>query len=160
MVVVPVSARWLSGMGIVVFLVPVVSMVAALGPDGAAVYVFGLVCAVACAVPAFFRHRNRFRVACAAAGMGIAAISVPLGLVGILFLVLDQAWIFYLAFLSLPTAAIAGLIAGFQRARGQECGRRAAVVAWVLAAVTVIGWGFITVHALTWEPPLSSRSSW
>ncbi|MBV2153468.1 hypothetical protein [Kitasatospora sp. SUK 42] len=158
MVAVPVSARWLSGMGVVVFLVPVVAMAVVIGPRGTVLYVCGLLCAAACAVPAFFRYRNRFRVACAASGMGIAAVSVPPGLVGIVALILDGTWILYLAFLALPTTAIAGLIAGFQRARGRECGRRAAVVAWLLVAVTVIGWAYLTVHELTWEQPLSSRS--
>ncbi|MEU9043762.1 MULTISPECIES: hypothetical protein [unclassified Kitasatospora] len=147
MVAVPVSARWLSGLGIVAFLLPLVPVLAGFGPAGAFLYAVGLLCAAGCAVPLFFRDPKRFRVACAAAGMGVAAVSVPLALAGLLIALAIAGWTPYLAFLALPITAIAGLIAGFQRARGRECGRGAAVVAWACAAITVIGWVCVTVQA-------------
>ncbi|MFJ8628098.1 hypothetical protein ACIRD3_35410 [Kitasatospora sp. NPDC093550] len=146
------SARWLSGLGGAAFLLPVVAVLDGYGAAGVSLYAAGLLCAAACAVPPFFRSRKHFRVACAAAGMGVAAVSVPCALVGVLFLLLTGAWPLYLAFLALPITAVAGLIAGFQRARGPECGRRAAVVAWVCAAVTVIGWGVVSLWALSVRP--------
>ncbi|GHF41081.1 hypothetical protein GCM10018790_18390 [Kitasatospora xanthocidica] len=145
---VPVSARWLSGLGVVAFLLPVVAVADELGTAAVFLYAAGLLCVVACAVPPFFRDPKRFRVACAAAGMGVAAASIPAGLVGILFAVAIEGWPLYLAFLALPSTAIAGLIAAFQRARGRECGQAAAGVAWACAAITVIGWAYITAEAL------------
>ncbi|MFE6052170.1 hypothetical protein ACFQ6N_15555 [Kitasatospora sp. NPDC056446] len=149
MVAVPVSARWLSGLGVGAFLLPVVAVADGFGTAGVFLYAAGLVCAVACAVPTFFRRRDHFRVACAAAGMAVAAVSVPSGLVGVMFALAVDGWLFYLAFLLLPVTAVAGLVAGFQRARGRECGRRAVVVAWLCAAVTVTGWGWVTWVAST-----------
>ncbi|MEU8922645.1 hypothetical protein AB0D10_17170 [Kitasatospora sp. NPDC048545] len=140
---VPVSARWLSGLGGVAFLLPVAAVVDEFGTAGAVLYVPGLLCAVACAVPAFFRSRERFRTACAAAGMAVAAVSIPAGLIGVLYGLAIGRWTLYLAFLALPVAAVAGLVAGFRRARGRGCGRWAAMVARACAAVTVIGWGAV-----------------
>ncbi|MER7769995.1 hypothetical protein [Kitasatospora sp. NPDC096140] len=142
------SARVLSGLGGVVFLLPVVAVVDGFGTAGAFLYAAGLLCVAACAVPPFFGGRKHFRVACAAAGMAVAAVSVPCGLVGVLFALAVDGWPLYLAFLALPVTAIAGLIAGFQRARGRECGRRAAVVARVCAAVTATGWLAVDLWAL------------
>ncbi|GAB7186502.1 hypothetical protein ATKI12_6333 [Kitasatospora sp. Ki12] len=146
---VPVSARWLSGLGCVAFLLPVVAVADGFGTAGVFLYAAGLLCVVACAVPPFFRDPKRFRVACAAAGMGVAAVSIPSGLVGLLFAVTIEAWPLYLAFLALPATAIAGLIAAFQRARGRSRGRRAAVVAWGCAAATAAGWSAVTLWALS-----------
>ncbi|MBD0672127.1 hypothetical protein [Streptomyces sp. CBMA156] len=164
MVAVPVSARWMSGLGVGAFLLPLVSVVA--GSGQGVVSAFGLLCVLLgvmpCAVPPFFRRRDHFRVACAAAGMTVAAVSLPTGLFGVMAALFVGGWLSYLtllALLALPATAIAGLIAGFQRARGGECGRRAAVVAWVFTAVTVIGWTYLAVRALTWERPFASHSS-
>ncbi|MFJ6616586.1 hypothetical protein ACIQOW_03250 [Kitasatospora sp. NPDC091335] len=164
MVAVPVSARWMSGLGVGAFLLPLIPVAA--GSGQGVLSAFGLLCVmlcvVPCAVPPFFRRRDHFRVACAAAGMTLATVSVPTGLFGVMVALLVGGWLSYLALLTLlalPATAIAGLIAGFQRARGGECGRRAAVVAWVFTAVTVIGWTYLAVRALIWERPFASRSS-
>lgn len=150
MVAVPVSARWLTGLGIVAFLLPVIPLRAGYGPAGVYFYLPVLLCVAACAVPSFFRRRDRFRVACAAAGMAVAAVSAPPGVVGLWFALALPGWgpLLYLAFLALPLTAIAALIAGFQRAEGRASGRRAVVVAWTTAAVTVIGWGCLAALAL------------
>ncbi|MFF7989733.1 hypothetical protein ACFZDG_08090 [Kitasatospora xanthocidica] len=146
---VPLSARWLSGLGGVAFLLPVIAITDGFGTAGVFLYAAGLLCVVACAVPPFFRDPKRFRVACAAAGMVVAAASIPSGLVGILFAVAIESRPLYLAFLALPVTAIAGLIAAFQRARGRDCGRRAAVVAWLCAAATAVGWSAVSLWALS-----------
>ncbi|MET8541707.1 hypothetical protein ABZW03_13795 [Kitasatospora sp. NPDC004799] len=158
MVAVPMSARWLSGLGVVAFLLSVIPLVAGLGPVGVFLPGLGLLCVAACAVPPFFRRRDHFRVACAAAGMTVAAVSVPVGLFGILAVLLAHGWLLYLAFAALPATAIAGLVAGFQRAKGLRFGGPAVVVAWLFAVLTVLGWGYVTVEALTWDGPFTSRS--
>ncbi|MFG2904457.1 hypothetical protein ACGF13_05255 [Kitasatospora sp. NPDC048286] len=139
------SARWLTGLGIVAFLLPMLAMAASRRMSAPAFYLPALLCVAVCAVPSFFRRRDRFRIACAAAGMTVAAVSAPPGVLGLLFAVFAPGWgwLLYLAFLALPVTAIAALIAGFQRAKGRDSGRRAVAVAWAATAITVTGWGYI-----------------
>ncbi|MFJ7907702.1 hypothetical protein [Kitasatospora sp. NPDC096204] len=146
----PVSARWLTGLGIVAFLLPMPAMAAGRGTSAPVFYLPALLCVAVCAVPSFFRRRDRFRIACAAAGMTVAAVSAPPGVLGLLFAVAvpGWGWLLYLAFLALPVTAIAALIAGFQRAKGRESGQRAVTVAWAATAITVTGWGYLAGLAM------------
>ncbi|MGW3229550.1 hypothetical protein [Kitasatospora sp. NPDC001095] len=144
------SARWLTALGIVAFLLPVIAMTAGRGTSALVFYLPALLCVAVCAVPSFFRRRDRFRIACAAAGMTVAAVSAPPGVLGLWFAVFAPGWarLLYLAFLALPVTAIAALIAGFQRAKGRGSGRRAVAVAWAATAITVAGWGYIGGRAM------------
>ncbi|MFI2610136.1 hypothetical protein [Kitasatospora sp. NPDC018619] len=145
----PVSARWLSGTGLLAFLLPVVPIRQVHGAADVFLYGLGLSCAVACAVPPFFARRDRFRVACAAAGMAVAAVSVPTALFGIMAALVVDGWLLFLAFLALPVTALAGLVAGFQRAKGREFGRPAAVIAWTSGGIALVGWAALTAIAVT-----------
>ncbi|MFE4520397.1 hypothetical protein ACFRMQ_40335 [Kitasatospora sp. NPDC056783] len=149
MVTVPVSARWLSGVGAVAFLLPVWSIHRGFGQGGVELYVFGLGCAVVCAVPPFFSSEKRLRIACAAGGVVVVVVSAPFVFAGAIFV----GWLYYgtvyLAFLALPVTAVAGLVAGFQRAKGRECGRGPARFAWVCAAVAPAGWLGVSAWIVT-----------
>ncbi|WP_218202439.1 hypothetical protein [Kitasatospora aureofaciens] len=142
----PASARWLAGVAVAVFLLPLAVMV---GTFGVAWPYFqdlvGLVCPAACAVPVFYRERNPFRVACAAAGAVVAAVWVPLALIAIWPVLALGCWSWFLLCLFLPIAAITALIAAFQRARGAECGRVAAALGWAVGALSVICWVYVTL---------------
>ncbi|MFJ9440847.1 hypothetical protein ACIRRH_03120 [Kitasatospora sp. NPDC101235] len=144
MVRVPVSARWLSGLGAAAFLLPVWCIAQGYGLGGVELYVFGLGCAAACAVPPFFSDSKRLRIACTVGGVVVVLVSTPFAFVGMLFLMWLYHGVGYLAFLALPVTAVAGLVAGFQRANGPQFGRRAAGFAWACAAITTAGWLSIT----------------
>ncbi|MFE4976605.1 hypothetical protein ACFRAR_31450 [Kitasatospora sp. NPDC056651] len=149
MVTVPLSARWLSGVGALAFLLPVWGIHRGYGPGGVMMYVFGLACAVACAVPPFFSDEKRLRIACTAGGAVVVVVSAPFVFVGALFARFLYYGTLYLAFLALPVTAVAGLVAGFQRAKGRECGRGPARFAWACAALTVTGWLGVSAWILT-----------
>ncbi|MFI9160736.1 hypothetical protein [Kitasatospora aureofaciens] len=91
----------------------------------------GLLTAVVCTVPVFCRCEDRFRVACAAAGFTVVAVWVPPLIIGFLAVLPLCGWVWCLAYLFMPVAAVATLIAAFQRARGPECGRMAVAVGWL-----------------------------
>ncbi|MFG2843729.1 hypothetical protein ACGF12_11225 [Kitasatospora sp. NPDC048296] len=124
------------------FVVPLVLL--AVTRDGVGLQLFlcavGLLTAAICAVPVFCRRQDRFRVACAAAGFTVAGVWVPLLILGLLAVLGLGGWVWYLAFLFMPVAAIAALIAAFQRARGPECGRVAVALGWSAAAASVACW--------------------
>ncbi|MFF2749141.1 hypothetical protein ACFVVA_26810 [Kitasatospora sp. NPDC058048] len=145
----PVSARWLSGLGIGAFLLPVILAVAGYGPVGAILSAPGLVCVVACAVPPFFSDPKRLRVACTAAGVVVALVSAPFAFLGMISVVPIWYGAVYLSCLAMPVAAIAGLTAGFQRAGGRERGRPAAGFAWAAGAAVPVGWAVLTGFALS-----------
>ncbi|MFE4360314.1 MULTISPECIES: hypothetical protein [Streptomycetaceae] len=149
MAAVPVSARWLSGVGAVAFLLPAWSIHRGYGPGGLVLYVFGLGCAVVCAVPPFFSDEKRLRVACTAGGAVVTVVSAPFVFVGALFARFLYYGTLYLAFLALPVTAVAGLVAGFQRAKGRDRGRGPARFAWACAALTLTGWLAVSAWILT-----------
>ncbi|MGW3039376.1 hypothetical protein ACWC9T_04835 [Kitasatospora sp. NPDC001159] len=147
MTVVPASARWLAGVAVAVFLPPLVLIGPVFGIGWPYVHhSVGLVSAVACAVPACLRRRDRFRVACAAAGFAVAAVWVPLTVLAFFAVLVFGGWAWFLTCLSVPVAAITAMIAAFQRARGPECGRTAAVLGWSAAAVSAAGWFLLVVQ--------------
>ncbi|WP_188309796.1 hypothetical protein [Streptomyces sp. CBMA123] len=141
MTVVPASARWLAGAASAVFLVPLLPLAGAYGV-GLRLFLaaVGLLTAAACAVPVFYRRRDRFRVACAAAGFTVAAVWLPFLVIGLLAVLSLGGWAWFLAFLFMPVAAITALIAAFQRARGPECGRAAVALGWIAATASAVGW--------------------
>ncbi|MFF2143142.1 hypothetical protein [Kitasatospora sp. NPDC058190] len=142
MTVVPASARWSAGVAVAVCVVP--SVLIAVTCRGVDLRLFlcavGLLAAVVCAVPVFYRRQDRFRVACAAAGFTVAGVWVPLLILGLLAVLSLGGWAWYLAYLFMPVSAIAALIAAFQRARGPECGRVAVAFGWSAAAASVACW--------------------
>ncbi|MFE3501331.1 hypothetical protein [Kitasatospora sp. NPDC059160] len=141
MAVVPTSARWLAGVASAVPLVPLVLIAPTCGA-GLRLFLsaVGLLSGAVCAVPVFYRRQDRFRVACAAAGFTVAAVWVPLLIIGLLAALALGGWAWFLAFLLMPVAAISVLIAAFQRARGLEHGRAAVALGGLAAAVSVAGW--------------------
>ncbi|WP_316520632.1 hypothetical protein [Kitasatospora brasiliensis] len=146
----PWSARWLSGLGAVAFLLPVWCIGLGYGPGGVELYIFGLFCAAACAVPPFFSEARQLRIACTVGGVIVVVVSAPFAFVGLIFAMWIYHGVGYLAFLALPVTAVAGLTAGFQRAKGPRAGRGAAGFAWVCAAVTIGGWLGFTGWVSAW----------
>ncbi|MFH8382629.1 hypothetical protein ACH4E7_17015 [Kitasatospora sp. NPDC018058] len=147
----PASARWLAGVAVAVFVPPLVLIGSVFGIGWPYVHhLVGLVSAAACAVPvavpACSRRRDHFRVACAAAGFTVAAVWVPLTVLAFFAVLVFGGWAWFLTCLSVPVAAITALIAAFQRARGPECGRTAAVLGWSAAAASVAGWFLLVVQ--------------
>ncbi|MFD8708715.1 hypothetical protein ACFV1W_40085 [Kitasatospora sp. NPDC059648] len=129
-------------MACAVFGVPLVLIAGAYGVSLRLVLLsaVGLLTAVVCTVPVCCRREDRFRVACAAAGFTVAAVWVPLLITGFLAVLPLDGWFWYLAYLFMPVAAVATLIAAFQQARGPECGRTAVALGWLAAAASVAGW--------------------
>ncbi|CAM5623049.1 hypothetical protein BOQ63_032165 [Streptomyces viridifaciens] len=141
MAAVPASARWSAGMACAVFVVPLVLIAGAYGVSFALfLSAVGLLTAVVCTVPVFCRREDRFRVACAAAGFTVAAVWVPLLIIGFLAVLPLCGWAWCLAYLFMPVAAVTTLIAAFQRARGPECGRTAVAPGWLAAVASAAGW--------------------
>ncbi|MGW1176099.1 hypothetical protein ACWD4P_20575 [Kitasatospora sp. NPDC002543] len=149
MVEVPVSARWLSGIGAAVFLLPLGIVVLGFSWSGLELYAVGLLLGGACAVPPFLSDPARHRRACAVAGIVITVVSAPFVFLGVVFLASIWYGAVFLACFSLPAAAVAGLTAGFQRARGREHGRLAAGIAWASGATALVGWVTLTAFVTT-----------
>ncbi|MFD4654467.1 hypothetical protein ACFWP2_02435 [Kitasatospora sp. NPDC058444] len=148
----PVSARWLSGLGAGAFLLPTSLLVMGYGTVGALLVLPALLCTVACFVPPFFSDPKRLRVACTVAGVVVALVSAPFAFLGMIFAIPFWYGTVYLAFLALPVTAIAGLSAGFQRARGRERGRATARFAWAAGAFALVGWMALAGVAITLPP--------
>ncbi|MFI9360731.1 hypothetical protein ACIG5E_06675 [Kitasatospora sp. NPDC053057] len=144
MAVVPASARWLAGVACAVFVVPLVLIMVAYGVSARLFLLFlsmvGLLTAAVCTVPVFYRRQDRFRVACAAAGFTVAGVWVPLLILGVLAALDQGSWAWCLAYLFMSVAAIAALIAAFQRACGPDCGRVAVALGWSAAVVSMACW--------------------
>lgn len=127
---VPGSAKRLAALAVAVALLPLVVLTTAFDGMLTFLHLVGLLGGIACAVPLFFRKRDPFRVACAAAGAVVAVISVPMLILSLWAMAVFEDWLVLpLSLLYLPVAAIPSLVAAFQRARGPECGRVTAVVA-------------------------------
>ncbi|MER7846582.1 hypothetical protein ABTZ03_21785 [Kitasatospora sp. NPDC096077] len=138
---IPASARWLAGAASAVFLVPFILTALTRGVSGQLyLCAIGLLTGAFCTVPVFYRRRDRFRVACAAAGFSVAAVWVPVLVIGLLAALGLGAWDWFLGYLALPLAAIAALIGAFQRAYGPDSGRSAVAVGWAAAAVSAACW--------------------
>ncbi|MEU1288140.1 hypothetical protein [Kitasatospora sp. NPDC005856] len=150
----PVSARWLSGLGAGAFLLPTSLLAMGYGTGGMLLLLPALLCLVVCFVPPFFSDPKRLRVACTVAGVVVALVSAPFAFLGMIFAVPFWYGTVYLAFLALPVTAIAGLSAGFQRARGREWGRPAARFAWAAGGTALVGWVALAGIAVT-LPPVS-----
>ncbi|MEV7927565.1 MULTISPECIES: hypothetical protein [unclassified Kitasatospora] len=143
---VPTSARLLAALAAAVFLLPL-TLVVALGATWPYVpQLVGLLSAAVCAVPVFYRRRNPFRVACAAAGFTVAAVWVPLAILCALMVATFGGWAWLLFALLLPAAAITALIAAFQRARGAECGRVAVALGRAMGALSLLCWGYVMLR--------------
>ncbi|MFD9690564.1 hypothetical protein ACFWXO_32940, partial [Kitasatospora sp. NPDC059088] len=102
--------------------VPLVPLVLIAPTCGAGLRLFlsavGLLSGAVCAVPVFYRRQDRFRVACAAAGFTVAAVWVPLLIIGLLAALALGGWAWFLAFLLMPVAGGARRVWRRQPARG------------------------------------------
>ncbi|MGA5816614.1 hypothetical protein ACPC54_01935 [Kitasatospora sp. NPDC094028] len=145
---VPTSARWLAGVAVAVFTVPLLLTLALSGVSWPFVVpIIELLSAAGCAVPFCYRDRNRFRVACAAGGAIVASLWTPAMIFVVWVSVVLDDWGWSVAHLALAGAAIAALIAAFQRARGVACGRTAAAVGWAAGALSLGAWACVALGA-------------
>ncbi|WP_369184333.1 hypothetical protein [Streptomyces sp. Y1] len=148
MVLVPTSARRLVGVAVAVFAVP---LLLTFRPSGViwshVVQGVELLSAAGCAAPLCFRDRKRFRVACAAGGAVVASLWTPALLLGLLAALALGDWGWLLTHLALAGAAIAALIAAFQRAKGADHGRPAAAIGWAAGALSLGAWACVALGA-------------
>ncbi|MFI6155496.1 hypothetical protein ACIBCA_22745 [Kitasatospora sp. NPDC051170] len=142
---VPASARLLAAAATAVFVLPLLLALARFGVAWPyLVPAVQLLSAAGCAAPICFRRRDHFRVACAAAGAIVASLWTPVLIVGgLILLFTDFRWA--IACFAMVAAAIAVLIAAFQRAKGAECGRPAVVVGWSAAALALTDWAYVAL---------------